>query len=62
MGDNSVLDLRSKQIDINSIDKNKVKLQAGKYKMINMVFPSLIIIVMALLFFYLRKRKYTRNK
>lgn len=61
MGDNSVLDLRSKQIDINSINKEKVKLEAGKYKVINMVFPGLIILFMGLLFFYLRRRKYIRN-
>lgn len=61
MGDNSVLDLRSKQIDVHAIDKEKVKQEAGFYKMINMVIPSLVIIIMAFIFFFLRRRKYTRN-
>jgi gliding-associated putative ABC transporter substrate-binding component GldG len=61
MGDNSVLDLRSKQIDIHAIDKEKVKLKAGFYKTINLAVPSLFVILVALVFFYIRKRKYTKN-
>ncbi len=61
MGDNSVLDLRSKQIDVHAIDKDKVKLEAGFYKILNMALPSLLIILMGIVFFYIRRRKYTRN-
>lgn len=61
MGDNSVLDLRSKQIDIHAIDKEKVKNEAGFYKVINMVLPSALIILLAVILLYIRKRKYTRN-
>ena len=62
MGDNSVLDLRSKQIDIHAIDKDKVKEEAGFYKVLNMVLPGSLILIFALLMTFLRKRKYTRNK
>lgn len=61
LGDNSVLDIRSKQVDIHELDKEKVKLESGYYKMLNLILPSLIILVLALLLFYIRKRKYTRN-
>jgi ABC-type uncharacterized transport system involved in gliding motility auxiliary subunit len=61
MGDNSVLDLRSKQIDIHAIDKEKVQLDAGFYKIVNMLLPSGIILLFAGLMLYLRKRKYTKN-
>lgn len=61
MGDNSVLDIRSKQIDIHAIDKEKVIADAGFYKIINMVLPSAIILLFATLMLYIRKRKYTRN-
>ncbi|MCE3295330.1 MAG: hypothetical protein K0R65_1044 [Crocinitomicaceae bacterium] len=61
MGDNSVLDLRSKQIDVHAIDKEKVKREAGFYKMVNMVVPSLTIIIIAFIIFFLRRRRYTRN-
>jgi len=61
MGDNSVLDLRSKQIDIHAIDKEKVKNEAGFYKVINMVLPSALIVLLAFILLYVRKKKYTRN-
>jgi len=59
MGDNSVLDVRSRQIDIHAIDKEKVKVEAGYYKFINMLLPSAIIVVLAAIIFFIRKRKYT---
>lgn len=61
MGDNSVLDIRSKQIDIHPIDKEKVKDQRTKYMLINVVVPSFFIILLAILLFYLRKRRYARS-
>ena len=59
MGDNSVLDIRSKQIDIHAIDKEKVKSESGFYKLINTLIPSLIIVFVGWVIFYFRKRKYT---
>lgn len=61
MGDNSVLDIRSKQIDIHPINKEKIKDQRTKYMLINIVLPSLLIILLAILLFYLRKRRYARS-
>lgn len=58
MGENSVLDIRSRQIDIHQIDKTKVTESANFYKWFNTLLPCLIIILLAVLFFYLRKRKY----
>ena len=60
MGDNSVLDIRSRQIDIHQIDKDKVSNSAGFYKTINVVLPCVIVLLIAFLFFYIRKRKYAR--
>ena len=59
MGDHSVLDIRSKQIDIHAIDKEKVKSESGFYKLINTLIPSLIIVLFGAIIFYIRKRKYT---
>jgi ABC-2 type transport system permease protein len=61
MGDNSVLDIRSKQIDIHPINKEKVKDQRIKYILINVAIPSLLIILFAILIFYLRKRRFARS-
>jgi ABC-2 type transport system permease protein len=61
MGDNSVLDLRSKQIDIHAIDKEKVKVEAGFYKFINMFLPSVLVLLFASVIFMVRKRKYIKK-
>lgn len=61
MEDNSVLDLRSKQIEIHEINKEKVKTQSGFYKTINMALPSLIILIFAGIIMYIRKKKYTKK-
>lgn len=61
MDDNSVLDIRSKHIDIRSIDKEKVQSDAGFYKIINTLVPAVTIILLALILFYLRKRRYARS-
>jgi|TARA_R110000737_G_scaffold324995_1_gene338160 ABC-2 type transport system permease protein len=59
LGDNSVLDIRSKQIDIHQIDNEKVAQSASFYKWVNMLLPCLVVVLLSLVFFYIRKRKYT---
>ena len=61
MGDNSVLDIRSRQIDIKEIDKEKIKLNAGFYKVINMTLPIALILLLALIWNMLRKNKYIQQ-
>lgn len=61
MGDNSVLDIRSKQIDIHPINKEKVKTESAKYILINTTLPSILILLLAIILFYLRKRRYARS-
>jgi ABC-2 type transport system permease protein len=61
MGDNSVLDIRSRQIDIKEIDKEKVTKFAGFYKTMNMLLPLGIIILLSVLMNYIRTRRYARN-
>lgn len=61
LGDNSVLDIRSRQIDIHAIDKEKVKADATFYKIINILIPVVIVLVFALLMSYLRRRKYVQK-
>lgn len=62
MGDNSILDIRSRQIDIHEMDNAKVQSSAGFYKLINLLLPSSILIIVAIGFGYLRKRKYSVRK
>ncbi len=61
LGDNSVLDIRSRQIDIHAIDKEKIKADAGFYKIMNLLLPVAIVLLFALIMGYIRKRKYAKR-
>ena len=58
MGDNSVLALRSRQIEIHAIDKAKVTDNAGFYKATNIGIPILLILALAIALILIRRRKY----
>ncbi len=58
IGDNSVLDIRSRQIDIKEIDKEKIKLHAGFYKVINTLLPIALVLLLAILWNFFRKKRY----
>ncbi len=61
LGDNSVLDIRSRQIDIHAIDKEKVAADADFYKLINLLLPVALVLIFAFIMSYIRKRKYIRT-
>lgn len=58
MGDNSVLDIRSRQIDLHDIDKEKVKESASFYRVLNIGLPVSIVLILAMSIYILRRRKY----
>lgn len=60
MGDNSVLDIRSRQIDLHKLDNEKIKSSATMYKYINLIIPILSIIILGILFAFIRKNKYAK--
>lgn len=60
MGENSVLDIRSRQIDIHEINKEKVKSDSGFYKVLNIGLPICIILLLAFVMNYMRKKKFAR--
>lgn len=62
MGENSVLDIRSRQIDIHAIDKEKVKADSDFYKVINVALPVSLVLLFAFAMAYFRKRKYVKSK
>lgn len=61
MGDNSVLDIRSRQIDIHEIDKAKVNEFASFYKLLNVALPSFLVLLFAFIMMFVRKRKYAKS-
>lgn len=58
LGDNTLLSVRSKSISTHAIDKTKVKNESGFYQVINLVIPLLIVALLGLAFFIIRKRRY----
>jgi len=60
MGDNSVLDIRSRQIDIKEIDKEKIKTSSLFYKSINMLVPMALMLTLAFIMNRIRLKKYSR--
>lgn len=61
MGDHSVIDIRSRQIDIHAIDQEKVKASGNFYKVINLLLPVALILFFAFIMSVIRKRKYARK-
>jgi ABC-2 type transport system permease protein len=60
MGDNSVLDVRSRQIEMKKIDKEKIKLFAGYYKFLNVLLPIGIILIFAFIIHLIRKKRFAK--
>ena len=61
MGDNSVLDIRSRQIDIHAIDNEKVKADATFYKVVNVGLPIVIVLLLAFGLNFIRRRRYAKS-
>ena len=61
MGDGFALDIRSRQIDIKENDKEKIKLHANFYKLLNMTVPISLILLLALFWIIIRKKKYIQR-
>jgi ABC-2 type transport system permease protein len=60
MGDNSVIDIRSRQIEIKKIDKEKIKQHAGFYKIVNVLAPIGTILLLAFSLNIIRKKRYAQ--
>ena len=58
LGDNSVLDIRSRQIELRQLDNRKVLSEGRVLKYMNLLIPFLLIILIAIINFVLREKKY----
>ena len=58
LDDNGLINIRSKTIKINFLDKEKAFTEAGKWQLINIVFPLVLLALFGFIFNYFRKRKY----
>ena len=62
MGETSVLDIRSKQIEIKNINKEKLSTMADTLKIINVGLPIILILLLGFIWNYYRTKRYTSTK
>jgi len=58
LDDTGLINIRSKTIKIDFLDKKKAFEEAGKWQLINIVYPLLVLIIFGLIFKQIRKKKY----
>jgi ABC-2 type transport system permease protein len=58
--DDNIIEARTKEVKLRTLDKGKIKKQKLNWQIFNILLPNLIIVVLGIVLFYSRKRKYTR--
>lgn len=58
LDDNGLINIRSKTIKINFLDKEKAFNEAKKWQLINIIFPLILLAIFGFTFNYIRKKKY----
>ena len=58
--DSGLLSIRSKEVKLRLLDKKKIKTQRLKWQLTNTVTPVLLMILLGVILFYIRKKKYTQ--
>lgn len=59
LDDDGLLQLRSREVKLRLLDKKKINLQRNKWQMINVVLPLGLVILIGMIQFYIRKKKYS---
>ncbi|WP_296316805.1 gliding motility-associated ABC transporter substrate-binding protein GldG [Winogradskyella sp. UBA3174] len=59
LDDTGLINIRTKEISIAFLDSKKIKEEKGKWQVINILLPLLLLALFGFIFNYLRKRKYT---
>ncbi len=57
--DSGLISVRARELTLRLLDKKKVKNEGTKWKVINTAVPLLLVIVYGMIYYYIRKRKYT---
>jgi len=58
LGDNSVLDIRSRQIELRQLDQRKMIAEGNFLRYLNLLTPLGVIAILAMLVYVLRRKKY----
>jgi hypothetical protein len=62
LGENTLLAIRSRTIDLHPTDKLKVEKEGGFYKFLNIIVPILFIALLAFFVIFTRRYKYAKRK
>jgi ABC-2 type transport system permease protein len=57
--DSGLLSVRARELTLRLLDKKKVKNEGTKWKVINTAVPLILVLVFGLIYYYVRKRKYS---
>ncbi len=57
--DNNLLELRGREFKIRLLDKEKIRSEKSKWMAVNMILPSLLILLLGVLFYSVRKRRFS---
>jgi len=60
LDDEGMLQLRSREVTLRLLDKKKITTQRGKWQMINVLVPVMLLLFFGLIQFFLRKRKFAK--
>ena len=58
LDDEGMLQLRSREVKLRLLDKKKISMQRTYWQVLNVAAPLVLVIALAALQFYIRKRKY----
>ncbi len=58
--DDNIIDARTKEVKLRTLDKGKIKKQKLNWQIMNILLPNLLVVLVGIVLFYSRKRKYTR--
>ena len=60
LDDTGLIDIRSKEIELAFLDKEKVAQEREKWQVINLIGPLLILLIFGIIFRLYRKHKYVK--
>lgn len=58
VGDNELISVRSREIKVRKLDADKLVNQKSRYQSINLIFPLVFLVLLGIVNFLIRKRKY----
>ncbi len=59
-GDQALTEIRSKEVVVRRLDREKAQTSAGSLRLLNLVLPNLLILLFGVVLYYARKRKFAR--